>query len=150
LSIKYRDEFFRSLTSVYRDLLQALFTKPQERKQHTTTETAFTCHECLEESQQFSQNKTVQWLVPVTTSVATRAVSNDFVWRLPGAHPAGLWLPLSQRCLCVTLQRCLLGPATLFRDFLEMRNFRREFPMVPKVVRNGPGHTSTKKSWSHD
>ena len=28
----------------------------------------------------------------MTTSVAT--IPNDFVWRLPGAHTAGLWLPL--------------------------------------------------------
>ena len=55
-----------------------------------------------------------------------------------------------QRCLCATLQRSLLGPIALFRDFLEMINSRRKFPMAPKVVGNGPGHTSTMKSWSHE
>jgi len=39
------------------------------------------------------QNKTEQWLVPVTTLVA--AVFNNFVRRLPGAYAAsGLWVQL--------------------------------------------------------
>jgi len=36
--------------------------------------------------------------------------------------------------------------STAFFREVEKKN---HWPMVPEVVRNGPGHTSTKKSWSH-
>jgi len=50
----------------------------------------------LPASQYLSQNKTIQWLIPVTTLVAT--VSNDFVRRLPGVHaPRGT---NAKNCTC--------------------------------------------------
>jgi len=54
-------------------------------------------------TQQLSQNGTVQWMVPVTTLVAP--VSNDFVRRLPGAHAAGLWVPLDSAAQWQVLQQ---------------------------------------------
>jgi len=71
----------------------------------------------------------------------------DSLWRkLPGAHTAG-----HKRCLCLTFQRCLMGPAANFRDVKKglltygskggeqwSRIPIYQEVMVPLVVRNGP------------
>ena len=112
--------FFQSLTSVYCDLLQALNTQ-QQRQQWTHSQ------ECLKDSQQFAQNKTVQWLALVTTSVAT--ISNDFVWRLRIRLAFGFLLTALSLCDTLTLS---FGCGWAFPRFPGYEKFSARISYGPK------------------
>jgi len=59
-------------------------------------------------------------LVPVTTRVAT--VSNEFVWRLPGAHHPAFWVPTAHlRFLVWRFKRLAFGPGRFFREVRKKR-----------------------------
>jgi len=88
-------------------------------------------------------------LVPVTTRVAT--VSNDFVWRLSGVYHPAVWVPTAHvRFLVWRFKRLAFGPGRIFPRSQEKKVHDSWSHMVPEVMRNGPGYTSTKESWSHE
>jgi len=81
---------------------------------------------------------------------ATATVSNDFVWRLPGAHHPTFWVPTANLCFLVWRSKCLaFGPGRVFPRSQEKQDHDLWSHMVPEVMENGPGYTSTKESWSH-
>ena len=88
-------------------------------------------------------------LVLVTTRVAT--VSNDFVWRLSGAHHPAFWVPTAHlRFLVWRLKGSAFGPGRVFPRSQGKKDHDLWSPMVQEVMRNGPGYISTKESWYHE
>ena len=82
---------------------------------------------------------------------ATVTVSNDFVWRLPGAHHPAFWVPtVHLRFLVWRFKRLALGPGRVFPRSQGKKDHDFWSHMVPEVMRNGPGYTSTKELWSHE
>ena len=97
----------------------------------------------------YTSTRALTRLVPVTTRVAT--VSNDFVWRLPGAHQPAFWVPIAHlRFLVWRFNRLAFGPGCVFPRSREKQDHDLRSHMVPEVMRNGPGYTSTKESWSQE
>jgi len=81
----------------------------------------------------------------------TATVSNDFVWRLPGAHHPAFWVPTAHlRFLVWRCKHLAFGRGRVFPRSQEEEDHNLWFHMVPAVMRNGPGYTSTKESWSHE
>jgi len=83
------------------------------------------------------QNKTEQWLVPVTNLVAT--VFRYFVRRLPGANAvSGLWVQLITSTRKNTKGQDLWSHKLLAMVLESSRHLTKKKSMVPKVVIDGP------------
>jgi len=81
---------------------------------------------------------------------ATTTVCNDFVWRLPGAHHPAFWVPTAHLSFLVwRFKRLVFWPGRVFPRSQGKKDHDLWSHMVPEVMRNGPGYTSTEESWSH-
>ena len=82
---------------------------------------------------------------------ATTTVSNDFVWRLSGAHHPTFWVPTTHLYFLEwRFKRLAFGPGRVFPRSQEKKDHDLWSHMVPEVMKNGPWYTSTKESWSHE
>jgi len=82
---------------------------------------------------------------------ATATVSNDFVWRLSGAHHPAFWVTTAHLHFLVwRFKRLAFGLGRVFPRSQEKKDHNLWSHIVREVMRNGPGYTSTKESWSHE
>ena len=80
-----------------------------------------------------------------------RQEPSHFVWGLSGAHHPAFWVATTHlRFLVWRFKNFVFGPGRVFPRSQEKKDHGLWSHMVPEVMRNGPGYTSTKESWSHE